>query len=242
MNPRFVSIVVFGKDTNQDTVLTFETIFKAIAHISDLEYEFILVDDGSRESLEKFLPSAFHKKIRVAVHGKSLGIGDCMLTGCKLAMYESILFIPGHNVFSEEAIRRALCLVDIEPIILGVRIGNGARPRIKKISSIVFRNILRLSTNRYILDPHGLPGYPKSLILDALPPGANHALHVYILREMNRRNLSLVQFQAPINSNYKDSLKVSPTNYLSYFKNVWSVVRILFRNSKHNAIHSKLFR
>ena len=232
MKSRFVSIVVFGKETNLDTFATFDNIFKALACISDLKYECILIDDGSEEPLKNFLPKDFQSRIRISVHEESLGIGDCLLTACNLAIYDSILFVPGHNFFSIEAIRRALTLVDIEPVILGARIGNGARPRIKKISSVVFRNILRLSTSRFILDPHGLPGYPKKLILEALPPGANHALHVYILREVHRRKLSLVQFQAPINPNYTDSLRASRLNYMNYFKNVWSVLKILLRRSR----------
>ena len=156
-----------------------------------------------------------------------------MLSACKQAKYESILFIPGQDFFSREAISRALNLVDLEPVLLGYRITYQMRPLIKKISSAIFRNLLRLSTNRFIIDPHGLPAYPKSVVLDALPEGAGHALHVYIIREITRRELPILQFTAPVNPNYTETLELGFVRYWKYFKTIWSVAKVLpLKNSR----------
>jgi glycosyltransferase involved in cell wall biosynthesis len=223
------SIVVFGKDVHNSIGLTLEKIFKAMELSTDLNGEVIVVDDGSRPSLSDSIPIELREHLRFAREETSKGIGDALLTGCRLAKNESILFVPGHDFYSQEALNTALSLMDKSPVVIGYRTNLNERPLLKRISSLVFRNLIKIRTNRFIVDPHGLPTYPKSVVLKNLPRDSRHALHIYILRALNELNLTTIQFSAPINPHYAEALLNGPRSYIIYARNVWSVCRILFK-------------
>jgi hypothetical protein len=228
---REVTAVVFGKDVNISIEATLEKLFKSINLNPDLVSEVILIDDGSLEPLKESIPLQMQSQVQIIRNEKNRGIGDALLIGCQKAKYSSVLFLPGHDFFSFEAIRLALQLIGKAPVIIGYRTNMWERPPIKRFASLVFRNLLKMRTNRFILDPHGLPIYPRQKVLDALPLGSRHAVHIYVLRSICRENLGIIQFPAAINPEYKETLLNGPGSYMTYGRNVMSVLKIIMKRN-----------
>jgi glycosyltransferase involved in cell wall biosynthesis len=214
---------------NSSIGATLEKLFKSIDLCSDLESEVILIDDGSLVPLEESIPLEMREHIQIFRNETNRGIGDALLIGCQKAKYNSVLFLPGHDFYSSDAIKLALQLVGKAPVVIGYRTNMWERPPIKRFASLVFRNLLKMRTNRFILDPHGLPIYPKQKVLDSLPVGSRHALHIYVLRSISREKLGIIQFPAAINSEYEETLLSGPASYLTYGRNIMSVLKIILK-------------
>jgi hypothetical protein len=223
------SVVVFGKDVNDAILPTIKKVYIGVSQNPDLDVEIILIDDGSSIPLTSSLPMDIRNKIITVRLEQSKGIGDAFIEGSLKACYDSVLFLPGHDFYSTSAVVRAMNLLGTCPVVIGYRSNLQQRPLIKRISSYTFRKVLKLRISKFVVDPHGLPIYPKRVVLKYLPRNARHALHIYILQALKDMNLETIQFSAPINPDYSEALLNGPRSYLAYMRNVWSVIRILFR-------------
>jgi len=223
------TVVVFGKDVNEAILSTIKKVYIGMSQNPDLDVEIILIDDGSRIPLNSSLPIDVRDKIITIRLDQSKGIGDAFIEGSLKAAHDSVLFLPGHDFYSTSAVIRAMNLLGTCPVIIGYRSNLQQRPLIKRVSSYTFRKVLKLRISKFIVDPHGLPIYPKEVVLKYLPRNARHALHIYILQALKDMNLETIQFSAPINPSYSEALLNGPRSYLTYMRNVWSVIRILLR-------------
>lgn len=226
------SVVVFGKDVNDAILSTIKKVYIGISQNPDLDVEIILIDDGSSIPLISSLPIDISEEIITVRLDQSKGIGDAFIEGSLMASHDSILFLPGHDFYSNSAVIRAMNLLGTCPVVIGYRSNLQQRPLIKRISSYTFRKVLKLRISKFVVDPHGLPIYPKGVVLKYLPRDARHALHIYILQALKDLNLETIQFSAPINPNYSEALLNGPRSYLTYARNVWSVIRILLRPAR----------
>ncbi len=220
-----LSIIVFGKNFNDVIEQTIANIVNALNKNKTIKYEIIIVDDGSLKSID-FSVDAY-KNTKFLKHAQSKGIGDALLTGCKNAKYHNVMFVPGHNFFSETAIQNVSKLTGLAPVILGYRTGMDNRPRIKRFGAFVFRQLFRGRISHLLIDPHGLPIYPRDGVLQNLPEGTKHALHLFLLDAFTKKNLTFIQTPAPINPEYSESLRNGLEAYFTYFSNIAFVARVI---------------
>lgn len=220
-----LSVILFGKNIQNAVSSTLNSVEEALSKCQNVEYELIIVDDGSDVPLS--ISKEIDREIRLIRHENSLGIGDALLSGCRIAKFENIMFLPGHNFFSNVAIENVAKLTGYAPVILGYRQGMDHRPVIKRVGAYFFRNILRMRISHFLVDPHGLPVYPRDKVLEVLPTGSKHALHIFLLSRFNRENVVIIQTPAPINSKYSESLKAGSGAYLKYFSNICHVAKVL---------------
>ncbi len=221
------SIIIFGKNTHESTPKTLEKVLLVLKENLDLVCEIIVVDDGSDPYLQ--LPGLLNLKTEISIirHPVNLGIGDCLLTGCKGAKYQSILFLPGHNFFSLLAISNAVRNLGVSEVALGYRLNSEVRPAYKRFSSLLLRQGLRLLVGMSITDPHGLHIYPRDFVLKNLPENARHSLHIHLLTSLKRTNLKITQFPAPISGDFVEPNKPSLSKFLTYVKSAVQVTRVL---------------
>lgn len=102
------------------------TVTKAIKVLDDLrlEYEIIIVEDGSRDKTGEIADrlSKENNKVRVVRHSKNLGYGSALKTGFKNAKYDWVAFTDSDGQFDFSEIKLLLDKSDNAEVILGYRL------------------------------------------------------------------------------------------------------------------------
>ncbi|MBI2086516.1 glycosyltransferase [Candidatus Daviesbacteria bacterium] len=102
------------------------TVKKAVEVLQKLklEYEIILVNDGSSdgtgEVIDRF--SKQNKKIRAIHHAKNLGYGEALKSGFYNAKYELIVYTDGDGQFDFSEITKFLKEIEQHDLVIGYRI------------------------------------------------------------------------------------------------------------------------
>ncbi len=133
-----------------------KTIKDAVKVLEELklEYEIIVVDDGSSDNtaevVEKLGKS--NDKIRVIRHKKNLGYGSALKTGFREAKYPWVAFTDSDGQFDFSEISKLLQKSDEAGVILGYRL-NRADPLLRKIFTFGWSSLanvlLQLHTKDY---------------------------------------------------------------------------------------------
>ena len=195
------SVLVFGRNNNEDISDTIRAVINASSKANVQLRNFILVDDGSRLEMIHNLPHDMREYLTAVIrHDHSLGISDAINSGIRFCKDDKVMILPGHNVFTEEAIQKAFELAPYWDLVLGFRSNLfRERPLLKIINSLIFRVVFRWRISPWIIDPHGLPVYRVIDVLNGVENSRGHAVHVSILKGVLKNNaLNYVQFPAPI--------------------------------------------
>lgn len=195
-----ISVIIFERNVGSDLIRTINTVNNAAQRISDLSYEIIVVDDGSSKkpiaSEIKNLPYVSE----VIFLNDTVGISGAILEAVKVCKYDNLLPVPGHNMFSEDAIVNVSRLADQGEIVIGCR-NNLAieRPPVKKLASRILRDVYRHLTFYYVGDIHGLILFKKQDLIDYLRPDGRHANAISVVTPVLAKGGRLIQTVAPIN-------------------------------------------
>lgn len=227
-----VTFLVFGKNNNQLFLRTLEEISDACIEIENIQYETILVDDGSKnKSYQKALKSV--ERIKVINIGKSVGIAGAVLSGTRMAKYNYILPIPGHNMFNSTAIKNVIDLIGKGRLIIGCRDNlSNERPILKKLASRILLMLYRAQVIHYIGDVHGLILFEKRDILKFLNPDDGHGHAIRIISNVIRENGLIIQTIAPIKKGHKTLRSKNFLNNIPSPKNIFAVFRVLLQVRK----------
>ncbi len=104
-----------------------ETIVKKSVEILEklkLEYEIILINDGSSDKTEEVIDKLVlrNSKIRAIHHPKNLGYGEALKSGFYNAKYDTIVYTDGDNQFDFAEVTKFLEKIDEYDLIVGYRI------------------------------------------------------------------------------------------------------------------------
>ena len=88
----------------------------------DIEYEIIVVDDGSTDNTKEILKS-LDKDIKIITHPKNMGYGEAILTGIKNAKYEYIATIDADGSYLAEDLVRLISEIEEYDLVIGARKG-----------------------------------------------------------------------------------------------------------------------
>lgn len=227
-----ITFIVFGKNNDQLFLSTLQGIVDACIEIKDIQYEIILVDDGSRNKEYQRKIESF-ESVKILNIGKSLGIAGAVLAGTRWANYDYVLPIPGHDMFSTNAIKNVLDLMGKGRLIIGCRDNlSDERPFLKKLASRVLLMLYRAKFIHYIGDVHGLILFKKSDILNYLSPNDGHGHAIKIISNVVKENGLIVQTIAPIKKGHKIIRSKNFLNNIPSPKNTLAVIRILLKIKK----------
>ncbi len=89
-----------------------------------LQYEIILVNDGSSDSTGKIADeiSKNNPKVKVIHHDKNLGYGEALRTGFYNAKYEVIVYTDGDEQFDFSEVTKFLDKIEDNDLVIGYRI------------------------------------------------------------------------------------------------------------------------
>ncbi len=102
------------------------TVIKASEVLQDLRlnYEIIIVDDGSTDKTAQIADSLAksNPKIRVIHHSKNLGYGEALRSGFYNAKYDTIVYTDGDGQFDFSEINKFLEKIEDHDLVIGYRI------------------------------------------------------------------------------------------------------------------------
>jgi len=89
----------------------------------NIDYEIIIVDDGSNDNTKEILGSLNKENIKIITHPKNMGYGEAILTGVKNAKYEYIATIDADGSYLAEDLLKLTTEVEEFDLVIGARKG-----------------------------------------------------------------------------------------------------------------------
>ena len=131
----------YNEEKNVETAI--REAIKVFADIG-MDYEIIVVDDGSEDGTSKATLDMAKKNrnIRLIKHPINLGYADALKTGFKSANKDYVFYTDSDNQFDLRDIKKALPLIKEADIVIGYRL-NRADNIIRKIGSFVYNSLAR---------------------------------------------------------------------------------------------------
>lgn len=123
----------------------------ALKHVSqvlqslDLDYEIILVNDGSRDRTGEIAKSLVRQipHLKVVEHYPNRGYGGALKAGFANTTKDLIAFVPSDNQFDFNDIRGLLAAIDGAAIVSGYR-ADRQDPLIRKLNAFGWNSVVRL--------------------------------------------------------------------------------------------------
>jgi len=88
-----------------------------------VEYEIIVIDDGSNDNTKEVLKSLNKENIKVITHPENMGYGEAILTGIKNAKYEYIATIDADGSYLAEDLVKLVSEIEGYDLVIGARKG-----------------------------------------------------------------------------------------------------------------------
>src|SRR3989344_5963427 len=102
------------------------TVGKAVRVLEDLrlEYEIIIVNDGSKDRTRQVAEKLADKnpKIRIINHPKNLGYGEALKSGFYNTRFETVVYTDGDGQFDFSEVKKFLEKIEDNDLIVGFRI------------------------------------------------------------------------------------------------------------------------
>ncbi len=121
INKLSVFFPLFNEEGNVEN-----TVKKAVEVLNrlHLEYEIILVNDGSKDNTAKVIDKIVkeNSKVRAIGHDKNLGYGEALKSGFYNAKYDTIVYTDGDGQFDFSEISKFLEKIDDYDLLIGYRI------------------------------------------------------------------------------------------------------------------------
>jgi glycosyltransferase involved in cell wall biosynthesis len=133
----------------------------------DIEYEIIVVDDGSNDNTKEVLKS-LSKDIKIITHPENMGYGEAILTGIKNAKYEYVATIDADGSYLAEDMINLISEIERYDLVIGARKGKEFwGSMLKHPARILFLFLAEFTVGEKIPDVNsGLRIFKKSSFLE----------------------------------------------------------------------------
>jgi len=134
----------------------------------DIEYEIIVVDDGSNDNTKEVLKSLNKENIRIITHPENMGYGEAILTGIKNAKYEYVATIDADGSYLAEDLVKLISEIERYDLVIGARKGKEFwGSMLKHPARILFLFLAEFTVGEKIPDVNsGLRIFKKSSFLE----------------------------------------------------------------------------
>ena len=224
-----ISFLIFAKDVGTDIFGTVNSVIEAAENVN-VNYEIVIVDDGSSVpiGIESIKGNAAEKTHLLRIEN-SVGISGAIVKGLPFCSFEHVLPVPGHNMFSNQAIENVISLAGQGRLVIGCRNNLAAeRPLIKKLASRVLRDTYRHLTFYFVGDIHGLILYRRDDLERFLSPSGRHTNAIRVVTPIVVEGGLLLQTIAPITNGHDKRPSRKLRHAFPAPENVVAVIKALF--------------
>jgi glycosyltransferase involved in cell wall biosynthesis len=221
-----ISVIVFYKDTGKNLNYTLENVEKAFSALPDYLYEVIVVDDGSHALTSEIELRNSYKSVSKFIRlNESVGISGVVFEGVQYCRFDNILPLPGHNMFSIEALINVCGLAGRGNLVIGSRSNYSEnRPPLKIIASKILNLIYRKLFFSEVDDIHGLILFLKKDLLRFCDPKAKHGTSVIVVTNTLADGGTLIKTRAPLNLGHKSRIDRKFADSFPQLKSIFSVL------------------
>lgn len=147
-----VSFIVSALNEEQNIRLTVETINAAAAASGLVEFEIILIDDGSADGTHGVMTSMreAYPFINIIRNAENAGLGAAIRQGVAAARYPSFMVVPGDNDMHQSLIELLLNFRDRAEIILTVPLNRESRSLSRNIVSMIYQMLQMAAFDVYV--------------------------------------------------------------------------------------------
>lgn len=188
-----------------------------------VEYEIILVNDGSTDKTLDKVKEADIKKLKIITHIENLGYGQSLFTGIKSAKYDCIAIIDGDGSYPAGRIKQFYQYYPQYDMVVGVRKGIEYKKGIfKRLARMLFNFLAKYASGRDVPDVNsGLRIFKKDIVMkfqDSLCSGFSFTTTLTLLFLINHYYVKYV----PI-----DYLKRKGKSKVKHFKDTLRAGQII---------------
>jgi glycosyltransferase involved in cell wall biosynthesis len=200
-NKREISIVVPAYNEEEGIKSVVQGIIETVES-TDIEYELIIVNDGSTDNTSRMVEGLSVKLIN---HQKNKGYGAALKTGIRNSKYENVLIIDADGTYAPEYIPVLLNFADENDMVVGARTGADVKiPLIRKPAKWILNQLANYLAEAKIPDLNsGIRIMKKSVInefIRILPDGFSFTTTITLATLTNDYQVEFV----PINYNKRD--------------------------------------
>lgn len=221
-----ISFVVPCFNEEKNVATTLETIREAVESLN-LDYEVVVIDDGSSDQTGSAVESYIAKnpRMRVFLHRNEVnsGLGYSYLRGVSLARGEYYMAVHGDHSEPLEALRAILVNLGKADLVIPYVKNPGTRSLSRRLVSRTFVRIVNCITGNNIRYYNGPVLHKRANILKCENPGSGFGFQAELVSQLLMKGCSFVEVGYPAN------IKGSDTTSAFRMANLVSVAGSLFR-------------
>lgn len=147
-----ISFIVPAFNEADNIPSTVQTIISATQHCDVVDYEIILIDDGSTDGTHEAIIalSKEHVFIKAIRNERNSGLGSSVRRGIAAAQNPSFMVVPGDNDMMQSLIELLLTFRDQAEILLTVPLNRESRSRGRNMLSMLYQMIQMFAFDVYV--------------------------------------------------------------------------------------------
>lgn len=164
-----------------------------------IDYEVLVVDDGSRDgSPEKVKSwSVKNPRVRLIQHDKNMGYGAALRTGYENAQKDLVFMTDGDNQFQMSDIDKLFSKIDGCDVVVGFRISRQDKPH-RRLNGFLWTQLNKLLFGLKVRDVDCAFKLFRRKCLDGLKLESNHLLiHAEVLAKLKKKGCSIEEIGVP---------------------------------------------
>jgi glycosyltransferase involved in cell wall biosynthesis len=164
-----------------------------------IDYEVLVVDDGSRDgSPEKVKSwSVKNSRVRLIQHPKNMGYGAALRTGYENAAKDLVFMTDGDNQFQMSDIDKLFSKIDGCDVVVGFRISRQDKPH-RRLNGFLWTQLNKLLFGLRVRDVDCAFKLFRRKCLEGLGLESNHLLiHAEVLAKLKKKGYSIEEIGVP---------------------------------------------
>ena len=197
-----LSIVVPAYNEKAQLSATIQTIAATIYKCEIVDYEIIIVDDGSTDgSFDVIQKLQEHNpNISCIQHARNRGPGSAFLTGLAVARYPRITILPADNATAPTTLLALFGHYNAAEVVLAIPMNTESRSPLRHLLSQLYSMIYSTTFNTHLKCAHGWPVYPTERLRNLPLRSTRYSMFTEINVRLIRRGYSFVEINGYFNT------------------------------------------
>lgn len=194
-----------------------------------VDYEIVVVDDGSRDETAQAVRrwSERNGRVKLVQHARNLGYGTAVRSALRNASKELVFLTDGDNQFNLADVEKLFSKIDSCDVVAGYRIRRQDRAH-RRFNGALWTRLARLLFGLRVRDVDCAFKLFRRKTLEGLPLESEHLLiHAEILARIRKRGYRIEEVGIPHYS--RTAGRSTATGPARMVKSVWELLRLYWR-------------